>query len=324
MNCTECQKQNAQFRCNKCLITPFCSVQCQTKNWNKEHAVKCDIIGKECHNETDLITLENIPADHFDLYIGEKKYCFEFEALALWIQSQIMRHPVNPRPDHPNTIRYLVEHYEIENNFRPNNPVTNAKFTNEQLLRFADAYEAYLFRNNQVRRDYVPPIIIRQIEVFSVDIYADNGSYEGWDIARTEENIDYNFWRNGVAVISNNYLQQNSLQYVLEQMRDIKVMDTETGEILEPESVYIDMSIMTNGNLISLDDQLQYNANLFDYNDIKICFQAALYQLNQENEDEDEITEERLEAEMRNGTTTVELRIGYYFREEDEENSDSD
>jgi len=73
MNCAECQNHNASFRCGKCLITPFCSVQCQTKNWGKEHAFKCNVIGKECHNESDVITLEKVPADHFDFDIGEKR-----------------------------------------------------------------------------------------------------------------------------------------------------------------------------------------------------------------------------------------------------------
>lgn len=303
MNCAECQSQNAQLRCSSCFITAFCSVQCQAKNWEKEHAVKCDIIGKECHNERDVITLEDIPADHFDFDVGEKRYCFDFEALALWIQSQIMNHPVNPRGDHPNTIRYLVRQYDAEHPFRPANPVTNIKFTDQELLRFADAYEAYLFRHQKKRSEL--PRIAEIRTVLTIDIYSDNGNDDVWKIA----DDDYNLWEDStIASISRNYLQEHSLNELFNLMNLIEVVNEE-GNLVEPDLVLLDMSINRNGEVINTDEpELHY---LDEYHDIKICFETALSQINEDREIK--ITQEELEAEMKNGTTTVELRIGYHF-----------
>lgn len=149
--CAVCGDRPATLVCGNCMVTHYCTSLCMQRD-AANHQLQCALIGgkrgrpeeeeeedeDECTNRDDIITMEPVPEEHFDLIVGGKRYCFDIEALARWITASGLYAP------------WEIQRYaelDLDSVRRPRNPVTNMPLTDEELLRFAQVYSR--FQNNK-------------------------------------------------------------------------------------------------------------------------------------------------------------------------------
>jgi hypothetical protein len=164
MHCSHCYK-NAQFKCGSCLESGYCSKDCQKSDW-VNHKLECELVEagtkrereeEACNNDEDFFTRQPVEEDHFDMYLGKIKYCFDFEPLDIWILKLVMDPKINKDdPDnfnlgYPECIRLFVQKYGPERKYWPNSIVGGLNFTEEILLRFANEYDIYLSKYPEKR-----------------------------------------------------------------------------------------------------------------------------------------------------------------------------
>lgn len=185
MHCLYCYK-NAQFKCGSCLESSYCSKDCQKLDW-LNHKVECELIegqkrerDGECHNEFDPFTLETQEEDHFDMYLGDFKYCFDFDPLALWFLKSAMDPEENTVDSddfhlgYPESIRLLVQRYGSESAYWPKAVVPGLNFTKDILMDFADQYEIYLSKYPEKRYKFEKYIVIFGIDDYSDILYTED------------------------------------------------------------------------------------------------------------------------------------------------------
>jgi hypothetical protein len=299
MKCRICNADNPKFLCGGCLKVPLCSAKCQEIDWNRK-------IGVKCHNEQDVITLEDIPPDHFDLKVGDKNYCFDYLALSEWINKGLTSRENDTMTNTPNTVRYLIDNYDIEHFYWPNNPITGAKFTKRELKSFADAYEAFLFRHPEHRVPFNSKLIIR--------IYDAVGSADNeWNILSNDP--QKRFWsrqENDLSgtITKDDIIQYDSLSTILAIMSQMRIV-TNDFNIIEPRNVSISLDIDDSEN----DEPIYHEAYLFDYEILYTVLDTGL--------DKHDLSVEEFEQKMRNGEfETAILTIGYHMDQEESSSSD--
>lgn len=178
MHCSHCYK-DAQFKCGSCLEHGYCGKDCQKLDW-VNHKVECGLIeGKNdledkedenvkikrskpqeeegCVNKLDPFTQQNPEEDHFDMYLGNFKYCLDIDSCAIWFLKVAMDPELNTVDSkdfhlgYPESIRLFVKRYDSESAYWPKSVIPGLYFTKEVLLRFADEYDIYLSKYPEKR-----------------------------------------------------------------------------------------------------------------------------------------------------------------------------
>lgn len=216
MHCSHCYK-DAQFKCGSCLESGYCSKDCQKLDW-LNHKLECELVeGKNdledkedeneepkrsktqeeqknpygCHNDDDLILLNEIEEDHFDMFLGGIKYCFNFDSLVEHVLNNVMDENKNPNYDKfhlgdPNCIRLLINNYDTDSALWPNAVIGGLDFTVEILTDLANQYEIYLSKYPEKR--YQKYIITIGLIDYDDILYSENVKIVDNDIQTTYNN----------------------------------------------------------------------------------------------------------------------------------------
>lgn len=197
MQCSHCYK-DAQFQCGSCLESGYCSKDCQKLDW-LNHKLECELIEagtkrereEGCHNEKDLFTLDSLDEDHFDMYLGNVKYCFNFDPLVEWVLASVMDENRNPNYDKfhlgdPNCIRLLINNYDTDSTLWPKAVVGGLNFTKEILADLANQYDIYLSKYPEKR--YQKYIITIGLIDYDDILYSENVKILDNDIQTTYNN----------------------------------------------------------------------------------------------------------------------------------------
>lgn len=217
MHCSHCYK-DAQFKCGSCLESKYCSKICQKSDW-VNHKIEC--IGakrdreQECHNEKDLFTLDSLDENHYDMFLGDVKYCFNFDPLVEWILASAMDENRNPRYEEfhlgdPNCIRLLINDYTMDSALWPKPVIGGLDFTTEVLRDLANQYDNYLFIYPEKR--YQRYIIVIGLIDYDDILYTENVKLENniEDSYNTViENILKETRKNGIPNVWIEYIDVN-------------------------------------------------------------------------------------------------------------------
>lgn len=231
--CTTCHKA-ASFKCSKCPVPiQYCSEQCQRVHWNVWHRRVCGQVkrGREsdkCHNPVDLITQEDVPEFHFDVMVGEKKYCFDIEALAHWISS------AGAFPLHE-LRRYGEE--DSKDAKRPINPATGLPFSVDDLLRFADVYDDFLKRFPGKRLVVEPE---KPDVAFTIQVYNElvDGGDDEWRMVGDRSGM----WNGMTAEFTREDVQYVGLERLLYYVGHVELVD-ENGDEVIVDGIFASLTI---------------------------------------------------------------------------------
>lgn len=222
MHCSHCYR-DAQFQCGSCLESGYCSKDCQKMDW-VNHKLECELIEagtkrereEGCHNEKDLFTLDSLDEDHFDMYLGNVKYCFNFDPLVEWVLASVMDENKNPNYDKfhlgdPNCIRLLINNYDTDSTLWPKAVVGGLNFTKEILTDLANQYDIYLSKYPEKR--YQKYIITIGLIDYDDILYSENVKILDGDIQTTYnstiENLLKEIRTNGIPSVWIEYVNVN-------------------------------------------------------------------------------------------------------------------
>jgi len=172
LKCIVCKKR-ATKKCSNCLITTYCGQKCQHIHWKiRGHSKRCNQIlsiggskrkRNPCHNDKDLITLDEVPEIHFDLWVGKIMYCFDIVALVQWVVGSTNNLYL------PSEIWRYTD-LDLDSVRRPRNPINNLPLSNDELDRLLEAYNNYIqmfpdqaLPEEPVINEPFPPIIYRLV-----------------------------------------------------------------------------------------------------------------------------------------------------------------